>query len=137
MTAHRVGIAAGLVFEYQLLPIVSGPMLPAIQRHYHVRFLYPGFRDVLKAVEGWLRRGFAHLRLQLHCELRRVTSIPVLSSDLRCQGFILGAISNIYISKKLGFGKVSHIPLLLWAARLPFITQGYTLRCIASTCIPG
>lgn len=79
MTAHRVGVAAGLVLEYQLLPIVSGPMLPAIQRHYHVRFLYPGFRDVLKCVEDWLRRCFAHLRLQLHCELRRVTSIPVLS----------------------------------------------------------
>jgi len=66
-----------------------GPMLPAMQRHYHI--------------------GFA---------------VVSLIFVFNCVGFILGAISNIYISKKLGFGKV----ILLGAT---FQLLGYVLQAPA------
>lgn len=50
MMALRVSVVANLLFECHLLPSVSGPMLPAIQRHYHVRFLHLASRNLLEGL---------------------------------------------------------------------------------------
>jgi hypothetical protein len=74
----------------------SGPLLPRIQEVYQVNFTVVSLIFVCSC----------SVRL-LYTEFHRH---PV--TDARLQGFVAGAVSNIWLTSKLGFGKVCQVTIL-------------------------
>lgn len=85
----------------------TGPLLPRIQKVYHVRELFEAPRQHNKRdCSGWLCHCSTHFCLFLYCGHLFLDVLNKCLHDFASQGFISGALLNLYISNQLGFGKV-------------------------------
>ena len=88
----------------------TGPLLPRIQNTYHVRVPV----DVIvkpHAESNYIQVNYTVVSLIfiLQCVVRPVCTTISRSSESQygtCQGFIIGAMLNIHLTERLGFGKV-------------------------------
>lgn len=89
----------------------TGPLLPRIQSHYHVRPLLNSVYVVVDHESGRIRCCLVDIHLQLCCEN---THIAPPRAVLNCfpQGFITAALANVHLTDKFGFGTVRTHELL-------------------------
>lgn len=83
----------------------TGPLLPRIQSHYHVRLLMNSVYVVVDNESGRIRCRLVDIHFQLCGENTRIT-LHLNSLSCFSQGFITAALANVHLTDKFGFGTV-------------------------------
>lgn len=115
----------------------TGPLLPRIQEFYHVRLTPCSICFPLTHIlySGWFYYCVFDFHFRLCCKsVASSTSSPWLFHPFTIKGYIFGALVNVHLTDRLGFGKVcrtySSNKNYLQAQGGQIITFGTTVLCV-------